>query len=115
MGHWEQQHVGKSYINEMPFEVCLQRAGHPIENLKHFFLPRAQMSEEEKQRFHELADLTFPDAEALYEAKKQVCLIFATRYVRRYCGCCWMEQVFVLCRRMLKTIGTPGISQLQTC
>ncbi len=72
MGHWEQQHVGKSYINEMPFDVCLQRAGHSIDDLNHFFLPRAQMKDEEQELYSELADLIFPHVEALYEGKKQV-------------------------------------------
>lgn len=74
MGHWEQQHVGKSYINEMPSEVCLQRAGHPIDDLNHYFLPRAQMREEEKHLYNELAELVFPKADVLLTAKKQVWL-----------------------------------------
>ena len=72
MGHWEHNHVVMSYINEMPFEVCLQRAGHPS-NAQHYFLPRAQMSEEEKDEFKDLANAVWGcDVEELYDVKTLV-------------------------------------------
>ena len=64
LGKWSNEHIVKSYVNGIPLNAVLGRAG--FKNHVHM-IPRSTV-----QAPQELLDLIFPDIEEMLEHKKEV-------------------------------------------
>lgn len=65
LGKWSNEHIVKSYVNGIPLNAVLARAG--FQNHVHM-IPRSTVEAPQ-----ELLDMIFPKVEELLENKKQVC------------------------------------------
>lgn len=65
LGKWSNEHIVKSYVNGIPLNAVLARAG--FQNAVHM-IPRSTVEAPQM-----LLDLIFPGIEEMLEDKKQVC------------------------------------------
>ena len=66
LGKWSNEHIVKSYVNGIPLNAVLARAG--FQNHVHM-IPQSTVEAPQ-----ELLDMIFPKVEELLEHKKEVCL-----------------------------------------
>ena len=65
LGKWSNEHIAKSYVNDIPLSAVLARAG--FQRFVHM-IPRSTVEAPQ-----ELLDMIFPGIEDMLEAKQQVC------------------------------------------